>query len=839
MRIIATTIWCVLFTLPLIGQREVPISSNPTLETYYQERLQEEMPTAAAFTGIEKEGCTTPVENVIPVEAGQTNIQFVDIDTFGLGGDGFYQCVNCGDLSFGAASLATDTLTYVANMGILAEVEAVSIRYCDAAGVNCTNPIDFDFLVRRPGENIFPAAIAVDPGEVVPITATNTLPGALRCNFFVDCIDNYEGRDQLAYFTDYSGPTNEFIYRASRFDGIDSLCLVLCDEFGICDTTHYAFRLDIPSKSLPVYDDFSYAGPIPSEDLWLDQEVYVNTELPLNPRSVGVATFDGLSNRGRPYGAGYGEADRLTSTYLNTSSGDWALSFWLQRGGLGDRPEIRDSLVLQFRNTDDEWISVQEYTGIPANQPFFIQDTFRFFIQPITEDFQHNRFQFRFVNYNDRSGFRDAWHLDYLRLDNNPTGSEVFNDIAFTRPPAHILANYTSMPWRHFQPRLEEELAETIDVGVYNHFSTAQNASPSNVLLEELNTGINPFGTVPTLFNGLEVNLDKGVPINRTYNLMGDETGSSNVWPPYIASMGSGDYDDQDVLDFQLTYTLQNTSQEGVEFVERNDEVSRTTRFSNYFAYDDGTAESSIETSAGQAVAVAFDAAVPDTIQGVRFHFPHTVEDVTAQEMQLSIWIGELDDSPEYRVKYQPVYASTFFDTLQGFTSYELLNAAGEPSPLAIPAGTFFVGWEQVSTCQFGRCIAVGYDRNRPQGVGNIFVNPGGGWDPITGVTEGALMLRPVMSGGEPVGTTSTKEVVSEDRLLISPNPSRDQIYLQGPEWAMDATVQIFSNTGQLQWEQPYAERVNISNLPAGMYFVRLQDARGNYTSTQRLIVIK
>lgn len=839
MRIIATTIWCVLFILPVFGQREVPISVNPKVESYYQES-QQELPADISFlSAAEKDDCTSPVESAIPVISGEAYTQIVEIDTTGFGSDGFYTCLNCGALNLGSATLSGDTLVYQSNPGIEASVETVQVDYCTFDGSSCTNAVEYTFLVRRAGDNIFPATIAVDQAEMLQLTAPNNLPGALRCNFFVDCIDNYEGRDQLAYFTDYSGPTDEFIYKASRFDGLDSLCLVLCDEFGICDTTHYSFRITVPSTSLPIYDDFSYEGPVPSDELWLDQEVYVNTELPTNPRSVGVATFDGLSNRGRPYGIGYGDSDRLTSTYLNTSSGDWTLSFWLQRGGLSDRPELQDSLILQFRNSSDEWISVREFTGIPANQPFFIQDTFRFFVEQITEPYQHDRFQFRFINYGDRTGFRDAWHLDYLRLDNNPSASSVFNDIAFTRKPEFILATYTSMPWRHFQPQLGSALADSIDVGVYNHFATAQNASPSSALLEELVTGINPFGSVPTLFNGLEVNLQNGVPINRNYSLMGDATGFSDVWDPYTTSMGSTDFDNEDVLDFRLTYSLQNTSQEGEEFVTRNDEVSRTTRFSNYFAYDDGTAESAIETSAGQQVALAFEATVSDTIQGVRFHFPHTTEDFTSQEMRLKIWIGELDDEPDYDLKYQPAYASTFFDTLQGFTSYELLDANGEPAPLAIPAGPFYVGWEQVSTCQFGRCIAVGYDRNRPQGLSSIFVNPGGGWEPLSGVTQGALMLRPVMSGGEPVGTTSTTDLTDAAAVRIYPNPSRDIIYIEGPEWANDATVEVYGNTGQLLLQQAYSDSVNISNLPAGVYFVRLQDRQGNYTTPERLIVIK
>jgi len=841
MRIIATSIWCVLFTLPLFAQREVIISSNPKLEAHYQQQYEKEIPAAAFAIGLEKNDCTVPAEDFIPITSGDTYVGIIDIDTVGFGPDGVFTCLNCNSLMFGTVSISNDTITYVSNAGLLAETEIpVAIAYCDEDGNNCNGETqDFNFLIRRAGSSTSPATIAVGPGEATQIAAPNDLPGALRCSFFIDCPDNYEGRDQLAYLTDYSAPTNEFVYKASRFDGTNEVCLVLCDEFGICDTTFYTFEVNVASITPPVYDDFSYDGPVPTTDFWLDQEVYVNTELAIDPPSIGVATFDGIDNRGRPYGGGYGPSDRLTSTYLNTSSGNWVLSFYLQRGGLSDRPETRDSLVLQFRNDDDNWVTVREFLGIPANQPLFELDTFNFYSATIAEPYQHDRFQFRFINYGDSNGFRDAWHLDYVRLDNNPSNSEVFNDIAFTRPPDFMLQTYTSLPWRHFEPQLEALLSEDIDVGVYNHFATAQNASPSTILLEEQQTGINAFGTTPTLFNGLEVNLDNGTPINRTYSLMGDATGSSDVWDDYLATLADPLFDAEDELAFRLTYSLQNTSQDGAAFVSENDQVSRTTHFSNYFAYDDGSAESTIEASSGQQVVVKYEAAVADTITGVRFHFPHTAADISSQEMYINIWLGELDDTAEYRVRYQPLYASTFFDTIQGFTSYELLDDFGEVAHLAVPAGDFYVGWEQVSVCQFGQCIAVGYDRNRPSGVNNIFVNPGGDWEPISGVTSGSLMIRPVMSGGEPVGTTSTSEVPKAEALKIYPNPSRDLIYLQGPDWANNAQVEVFSNTGQVLLRQAYTETINISNLPAGMYYVRLHDAQGNYTTPERLIVIK
>jgi hypothetical protein len=55
--------------------------------------------------------------------------------------------------------------------------------------------------------------------------------------------------------------------------------------------------------NLPFIDDFSNAKvyPYPDPKLWTDKYVYVNTTYPVNPISIGVATFDGLDPNGMPY----------------------------------------------------------------------------------------------------------------------------------------------------------------------------------------------------------------------------------------------------------------------------------------------------------------------------------------------------------------------------------------------------------------------------------------------------------------------------------------------------------------------------------------------------------
>jgi hypothetical protein len=49
--------------------------------------------------------------------------------------------------------------------------------------------------------------------------------------------------------------------------------------------------------TLPFFDDFSYAynSPYPTVKHWKDSNVYVNVGFATAPKSLGVATFDGLN----------------------------------------------------------------------------------------------------------------------------------------------------------------------------------------------------------------------------------------------------------------------------------------------------------------------------------------------------------------------------------------------------------------------------------------------------------------------------------------------------------------------------------------------------------------
>ncbi len=830
----------------LVGQEVLPLSENNVLQRYQMQR-ENELPVSMRYNAAaasEKGLCNPQQTGIRYVESGRTLTLDFNLLNPSIDENGKLFCSTCDDLMFGTAQLETDstqTIDYVADDGVIVGSEDITIRFCSSDQSTCYDSITFNVQVIRAGKNFFPATIALEPGDITEITADiSEFSGDLYCSSFVDCLDEYEGREQRVYLSNYSTPTNSFVYSAGRFPGVDSICLRLCDEFAICDTFHYAFEIAKHRINIPFLDDFSYEGPYPDNDLWLDNEVFVNKTMAINPPSIGVATFDGLNSYGKPYADTYGQADRLTSNFIDLSgvTGALALSFYVESTGLGDKPEVKDSLVLEFRNDDGEWAHINQFVDEGPDA----RERFAFYKFEINPEYRHADFQFRLYNYSDRSGIQDNWHLDYVRISQENPDS-TFADVAFTREPDFILSPYTSMPYRHFDGAETENLTDEIMVGLYNHTDQVLNITPTRVSLQELSSNITPFGNTLTLLNGQEANVPNGVPVNRTYPLQEFPTASDPVYGDFVQIMSGPGLDGFDKLEFLMTYELEDNTQitqAGFEAVQVNDHVERTTVMDDYFAYDDGTAESKLVTGQNNRVAVKFTTQEPDTLRAVQFHIPHFDPDAEDQEFILQVYIGELDDEPEYQQNFDLYFADAYYDTLQGFTTYSLVDDNGDFAPLALPAGDFYVGWQQKSSCDFVYCFAVGYDVNRPQAKEYISRNSGFGWEPLAEFTRpGALMLRPVVGSKTP-GFTSVEEERQPLDFKVYPNPTRDQINISTPEESpYFYRYVLFNQLGQIVRRGPLSPTIDVHDLQAGMYHLKINNERNQQEFQQRIVILR
>lgn len=828
-----------------IGQAQVelvPITENTVIRRY----LGEQKVTGKQHTAIEKNACGNLEQpGVVYVQAAHTVGIKIGIDTAGLG-SGTFGCQNCQFTEFGYAEVINDTLYYTARAEVEAGLDQVRVEFCTSPS-DCRT-LTYSIVARRSGRVYTPTfvnTIQSAQRDTLPI-GTSILPGRKAvCGSILNCATTYDGNGQQAITFFNDDPTNgRFVYQASRFPGLDTVCIALCDSFAVCDTFQFAIQVAVDTLQLPFMDDFSYFGPYPDDSHWLDQDVFINNDMADTPPSWGVATFDGLDSKGTAYGGGYGEADNLTSTYINLGnvSEDVYLTYWLQRRGFGDRPEIQDSFILEFKDKNGKWQTIKQLPGAPANESSFAASPFRFYSIPVPGAFKYNTFQFRFRNLSERTGILDVWHLDYVRLDRNAADS-IFRDVAFTRFPNFILKKYTSMPWRQFQGKEEQELRDFITVNIWNHAEQSLNVSPSTVRLFETSSNKEVF--INTLFNGIEANIPNGMPLQRQYLLKGDTTGFPNIWQGYVQEMKNSAFENYDRLDFRLEYTLKNTSQNSAEgykeSVDRNDGVRRFTTFDNYFSYDDGTAEAGLIAQKGVEVALKYTLNKPDSLRAIQFHFPRTTVDIASQRLSIKVWVDTLINNPSYEAVAQwAYYADIYFDTLQGFTTYPLVDANGNYQALALPAGDFYIGWEQETNCDGTQCIPVGFDRNS-DAMQYAYRKVGSKWESFpANFPKGAIMIRPVVGDETPLATSTDDVQKPSQNFVLYPNPARDILSIAPTQgWYEDFQYLLFNSAGQRLKAGALQPQLQVGDLPPGIYFIKIADRNTNQIWNERFIIVK
>ncbi len=615
--------------------------------------------------------------------------------------------------------------------------------------------------------------------------------------------------------------------------GTDILCLKVCDSNEVC--TEFNVKITVGATiSQPIIDDFAYAGPNPDTSTWLDQDVYINDALAFEPYSIGVATFDGLNDRGSPYSGGSGFADALTSAFIDLSSTfePMYLSFFIQPKGLGLIPKIRDSLVVDFRTPTGHWRRVWAHEGLPNGfSPIDAPPPFAYHRIPIEEELMHETFQFRFRNKAKNEGLQELWHLDYVRLGNDDITKEVFRDIAFTKPPKAVLSPYTSMPSSHF---IAEEVRPRVISSVRN--------------LDQFNVGMND-PTVRYSHESREL-------MSRTFI----EPVSEWTLAPGTISFdfdlndgGSSNYQKLQEELLQVIVPGAQTSVQSTLTFNRGDEiigamanntVTNNTIFSNYFAYDDGTAESAIidrgTTGQRTTLAVEYHTNVEDQLQGVQIMFPHIEGDITSQRFNLKVWIDSLDDNPEYEATFlKPYYPDAFFDTLQGYTTYDLRDTADEKISINLPIGKFYIGWEQVDLS--GLKISVGYDLNSPEGSEFFYFNAGDIWTKVGNsglLRPGALMIRPIV-GNEPAIATQTRSL-SPRKTILYPNPTAGVLQFLEPEANMKSwQLEIFDSAGRRLERTVLKKEIDISDHQPGTYFFRMTNAGSEEVYFAKVILMK
>lgn len=548
---------------------------------------------------------------------------------------------------------------------------------------------------------------------------------------------------------------------------------------------------------------------------WLDNYAFINTTFPINPITVGVATLDGLNEKGLPYNNtvinAYGDADVLTSKPIDLSGlhNDSLvyLSFFVQAEGLGDMPNMNDSLVLEFKNEyEDQWINVWSTTTEqhPAG-------SFKQYYIPVRDTnlvtgprYFYQDFQFRFRNKASISGNNDQWNIDYIRLDKGRIQTEidtVIRDVAFMYDFPNILEKYTTLPWSQFQAGADK-FADSIvipirDNGQINGQSAG--AFPIEILVID-------SPNLDTIYNL------NGVNFNPTSEIKSQVITpiSEFVKPIYPA----------DTVFVNSRAVISPTAR---NLLTQNDTITAKIEFNKVMAYDDGSAERAygIDGSPNELkkFAYKFSVAHPDTLAGIQIHFTNIDQNVDDLIFNLYAW-----DSIQVGVplSYDNVIGSIenlkpeYTEVVNGFYTFHF------DTPILV-TGTFYIGFTQLDS----RNIQIGFDKNSTKGKPNMFVYTNSTWNPSFLVTQGSPMIRALLDAKYDF-TSGIKDVFNKTAYIkVYPNPTDNKVQIEIPHNITNYTIELYDLSGRLIEQHENQDVLDLSNYPTGMYLLNVK-AKGN-----------
>jgi Secretion system C-terminal sorting domain len=539
--------------------------------------------------------------------------------------------------------------------------------------------------------------------------------------------------------------------------------------------------------------------------IWLDNFAYRNFHYSDHPPTIGVATFDGFSEVGYPYDfslpTNTGICDYLTSKPIDLSGtsplDSLYLSFYYQPEGVGEAPATADSLVLEFYSpTTVFWEHVWTASG-EALQPF------QQVMIPITKAaYFSNAFQFRFKNYGNTSGSVDHWHLDYVYLSQFRTAGDTNrNDVAFTYQANTLLNNrYTSMPLTHFETDPAGFMCDTITT-----FSRNNSIAPK--LMSNYGMNVSHEGT--TIFN---VNLNPYAP----------SIGALTNFKTLFHTDTLGVLYDTSLVDscaevFDVWFTHRTTPDD----IRENDTMHFSQTFSNYYAYDDGTAERGYgPIGAGAKLGYGFTLAKPDNLFGIAIHFTPSIDNVDAKTFFLTVW----DNAGAGGSPGNIIYQETVLSDVVYENAHNKFHVYPFSTPIAV-SGTIYIGWQQVSLDQ----LNIGFDVNN-NNQSKIYYNTGFAWANTS--FSGSLLMRPVFDVCETSVVSVAEEVEVTNEVKLFPNPATDNVTIESNEQIEQ--ISVFDISGKHLVGFSKTNNFNVRELATGIYLVHISTKAGS--TTHRLV---
>lgn len=510
-------------------------------------------------------------------------------------------------------------------------------------------------------------------------------------------------------------------------------------------------RINQTPLNLPFWDDFSKIGIDTAK--WINEGTTQSFTIGNAPPTLGVLLLDGVDERGSPYSQNrveQGITDQITSKPIDLSQvtpdeiNSVFLSFYWQAGGKGEMPDFNDDLNLLFLNKDGIWVNMWSVSGdIPEHQEFFTPE-----IIQVTEEFQHENFQFRFQITGRASGPFDTWIIDYVYLNKNRNANNLFfADRALTSYNSRPSQGYSAIPL--FELKKNPDLFWTKTGNEFNNldnrframeFSIELRDKADNAIISRINDNT-PFNPVPLASER------RAFESNNFSNI---RIPSQETDYELITYLSSGD---------GILFQIVNGDTLFYNDVDLrvNDTVKTTIPFRDFFAYDDG----SVDYSAGinqrnGMLANRFEVQSPVYVKGISINFTNLNQ--ANNVIDLMVWSS---------LNNEPVFVKEVFipekDDINEFAYFEVAQNV-------LVDDSFFVGFTQF-TNDF---IFVGLDKTYDNG-NQTFFNVAGSWQQNE-LVQGSLMIRVHLSETPIIEEESQVHV----GFKIFPNPVQDWLYIEG-----------------------------------------------------------
>lgn len=552
--------------------------------------------------------------------------------------------------------------------------------------------------------------------------------------------------------------------------------------------------------------------------IWIDNQACHNYRFAVDPWSLGVATFDGVDSTGMPYDFGnssaHGVADYLTSKHINLfGKTDVYLTFLYQAEGYGNMPEAEDSLIVEFWNADSlKWYASQWFSNGGTSVSPDVWDTAHIAVPFL---FLRDGFRFRFKNYASISGALDHWHIDYVNLKDNdlPTISN-FGDLAIAYPINTLLKDYTRVPWDHYKnSTASDKMLDSLWIFTYNSDATETNYADG--IFEVKYEGVIQSGT-PYVIGNTTVNWNLGldtlyVPVASNYNF---DQGVLTAPHPQAT--------------FDVKLNIGEAGGASSNIYEVNDTTYYQQIFSNYYAYDDGSAEVAYGISGGHAnLAYKFTAYEADTLTGIAMSFVASVNDLSNKEFLITIWDdnggepGNIIYQDDYFNTNTPVYGGG----KNGFHYYEFQDGQG-----VVVGETFYIGMEQIEEDP----LNIGMDMNIDNSDKIFFINTSGVW--VNTANQASLLMRPVFSTALNYTLSQNEAETLHENIMIYPNPTNSLVNVNGI--MLDTyTIALYDISGRLVLRVLTESQFDVSDLLKGIYLIDIRDQNENSIYTDKLII--